>query len=106
MPPLHERCQCDVVRNGADHADHTALCIKRENLVSICMPASHGVSGASCPSDMLACRASDLPHYAEDLTSCMNELSNRKCTRKAIRGKCHKRRMKRKCKHACGLCIG
>lgn len=87
-PPTHEVCGCIVLLDGL--STQSELCVRRTT--GVCKPVYGG-----CPSDMDLCTSSTPP--CEDDPG---RWRMRKCPKKSH--KCHKKKMKRKCRKTCNNC--
>ena len=92
-----------VVLPGARYIDGIVIARSLEmnrNAGSLQMHA-HGFSGSlQCSTGVDACQATN-----PDASSCRDSLGSRKCARKALKGKCRKRRVhSRKCQRTCNGC--
>ena len=105
-PPVAVQCGCRQTLNDAVSATE-AVCIKPSTRV--CTPAAlhKGVQGRFyCPSDMDVCVSGQgIDVYGRPCSDTPGRWAVRKCTRKAQKGKCHKRKVIMNCAATCGACV-
>ena len=99
-PPIVVACGCAILQfNPTTHTG--GVCKKDGGNVCYLPTGDPNSPSRGCAGDMTFCGETTLAASQ----FCSDELPLRKCAKKKAKGRCHKKRMRRKCAKTCGHCI-